>query len=202
MKGPSIGQDVFIVLPSAGPLNGRVDGEQDGSLLLTVWQDQDTRMAQLAGEASLQFTNRRGVCRLDGLMRGYDREFDRIRFDASADVRVIQRRDYARVDAVVSVTYQGRSGRFVDTHTTNVSGGGFLIASPEDVAMGDSLHFTLHIPEGQEVRPLDVFGQAVRKTDGGALGIVIKEISPLDRERLVRFVFDRERLSRQLTRDR
>ncbi len=198
MKGPELGQDVFVVFPAAGPLNGRVDGVREEGIYLTVWQGEGERITELRGEASLQFTNRRGVCRLDGVLHGPDREHGHIHFEPTAAVRVIQRRDYARVDAVVSVSYEGRAGQRIDTHTTNLSGGGFALASPEDIELGDRLHFTLYLTEDGGLAPLELFGQAVRKTDGAGIGVAIVEIAPPDRERLIRFVFDRERLARQM----
>jgi hypothetical protein len=60
--------------------------------------------------------------------------------------------------------------------------------------------FTLHLDGEREAGELECDGQVVRETAGG-LGIQITVIDEEERERLIRWVFARERLSRQIVKD-
>lgn len=194
-NGPEVGQDVFLFLESGELFSGRVDGLKESTLFLSASRSGGERVGDLAGEATLQFTSRRGVCRLDGVIRGRDPDLERLRFEPTTRVRVIQRREYVRIDAVVSVSFRPPrgDGPTVDTHTLNVSGGGFLLVERSGLEIGDTTEFSLHLSETEN--PLTVVGKAVRETAAGGLGIMIEEILQRDRERLIHWVFNRERVA-------
>src|SRR5204862_136677 len=64
VKGPAIGQTVQVVAPSGASLDARVKGTGGGSFLLRFYT---APRELLAGRTvSLEFTNRRGVCRIPG----------------------------------------------------------------------------------------------------------------------------------------
>ncbi|GAC1323724.1 MAG: hypothetical protein NVSMB25_20410 [Thermoleophilaceae bacterium] len=198
MKGPGIGQDVFLLFDTGDPVSGRIDAVLGDTLMLAVPGDLRGPVRELEGDATVHFTNSRGVCRVVGSLCGFDREYERVRFDCTGEVRLIQRRQHVRVDAVIPVSYRAPGGVKVETHTLNISGGGFLVSEPRGLAVGSQTSFVLHLGETDEWQPLEVVGRAVRKTDGGALGISIEGISKLGQERLVRWVFGRERAARQI----
>jgi len=159
--------------------------------------------AELAnGSVAIQYVTRRGVCRIDGVAHR-TKEAGAIRVDYTGQVELIQRREFVRIDAMVPVTYQpmGATGWTAETTTINVSGGGFMISGREGLRMDEVCTFTLHLDGEREAGPLECDGQVVRETAGG-LGISITMIDEDERERLIRWVFARERLSRQIVRDR
>ena len=124
-----------------------------------------------------------------------------MRLNATGTVELIQRRDYVRVEAFVPVTYQptGPDGWTVTAHTLDVSGGGFRITAAEGLRLWDMMRFTLELGEGEE--PLEAIAQAVREAgDEDSFGMRFVEILERDRQRLVRWVFARERLARQIAR--
>ena len=175
-------------------------------MLLTLFTRDRDPLERLANEAvEVQFVNRRGVCRVEGVAHRSSRGASALAFKSSGEVRVIQRREFVRVDAVVPVEYSphGKGGWRVKTHTMNVSGGGFLLASPEGLKLGVTRDFVIDLGEGEgfEGGPVEVVGRAVRQTDGGALGIVFDGISEEDRKRIIRFVFAREVHAKKTLRD-
>jgi hypothetical protein len=72
-----------------------------------------------------------------------------------------------------------------------------MISGREGLRDGEICTFTLELDGEREAGPLTVDGQVVRETPGG-LGISITAIEEDERERLIRWVFSRERLSRQI----
>ncbi len=202
MTLPEVGQDVYLTVGDLGSMNARVVNSQDNQLLLTLPKDVRHAGPEFAGrDASVQFSNRRGVMRIEGIIPEKGFIGDRLRFEATGKAKLIQRRDFVRVDAVVPVKYQprGELSPVRDAHALNISGGGFLLAPPHEVGLGVQTRFWLEIGDGED--PVAVLGSAVRQTESGAMGIRFDDIDEGDRERLVRWVFARERLSRQVTRD-
>jgi hypothetical protein len=206
VKGLVVGQDVFVIAPSGAPINARIDDMSPKDMLLSLFSHHRDPAEPLAGnQVELQFIARRGVCRVDGEAQRSRRGPNALIFQPKGEPRVIQRRDFVRVDAVLPVNYApfGTEGYVVETHTMNLSGGGFLVAAPDALRVGDLMQFTIDLSaaEGEDAGPLVCVGKAVRQTDGGALGIEFFDLSEDDRGRIIRYVFARERLARQVTRD-
>jgi hypothetical protein len=202
VNGPEVGQDVYLTVGGLGSMNARVVNTAESQYLLTLPSDVRHAGPEFAGrDASVQYSNRRGVCRIEGKVPKKGFIGDRLRFDAAGKPKLIQRRDFVRIDAVVPVKYQprGEMSPVRDAHALNVSGGGFLLAPPHEVGLGVHTRFWIELSDGED--PVSALGTAVRQSESGAMGIRFDDISEPDRERLVRWVFAQERLSRQVTRD-
>jgi c-di-GMP-binding flagellar brake protein YcgR len=202
VKGPGIGESVFVVGPSGATLPARVRDSEPSTLLLgmNAGGHEGDPVELLAGsDVSVEFTNRRGVCRIQGTARAAG-EGLALRVDATGVVELIQRRDFVRIDAVVPVTYQplGPEGWTVTAHTREVSGGGFRIAQAEALRLGDMMRFTLELGEGADA--LSAVATAVREAGPGEFGMRFVEILERERQRLVHWVFERERILRQMAR--
>jgi c-di-GMP-binding flagellar brake protein YcgR len=200
VKGPGIGQSVHVIAPSGAALDARVRDARDATFLLRLDHADSDPVALLADQAvSLEFTNGRGVCRIVGTARAAAGD-SALRVDATGTIELIQRRDYVRVEAYVPATYQpaGPDGWTATAHTLDVSGGGFQLAEAEGLRHGDMMRFTLELGEGEE--PLHAVAEAVREAGDGTFGMRFVEILERDRQRLVRWVFARERLARQIAR--
>jgi hypothetical protein len=197
VKGPGIGQAVQVIAPSGASLDARVKDAATGSFLLRFECDPAELLADRT--VSLEFTNRRGVCRLIGTARSAPGE-SVLKVDASGTIELIQRRDYVRVEAFVPVTYKpdGADGWTATANTLDLSGGGFQIAEAQGLRLGDMRRFTLELGEGED--DLGAVGEAVREAEPGTFGVRFVEILERDRARLVRWVFARERLARQIAR--
>jgi c-di-GMP-binding flagellar brake protein YcgR len=203
MKGlPEQGQTCFVIAPSGATLDARVEECEPSHTLLSFGAAARDPIAVLAGgNISIQYTNRRGVCRIDGVAHSHKRE-GILRVDHTSKIQLIQRREFVRVDAMVPVSYKpmGGTGWVAETTTVNVSGGGFMIAGREGLRIGEIRQFTLALDgDTEDAGELEVTGEVVRETDAG-LGIRLLELEEAERDRLIRWVFARERLARQIVR--
>ena len=198
MNGPRVGETVHVIAPSGAAIGARVKDAGRASYLLRL-DHPDPRDFLADTTVSLEFTNRRGVCRIVGSAETAAGDAA-LRVTATGNAELIQRRDYVRVEAFVPVTYQpaGPDGWTVTANTLDVSGGGFRIAAAEALRLGDMMRFTLELGEGED--PVQAVAQAVREAGEDEFGMRFVEILERDRQRLVRWVFARERLARQIAR--
>ncbi len=147
-------------------------------------------------ELLLESITSRGVIRMHGTATKLD--VDLYRFQPLGEPEVIQRREYVRIVAPQQVRLDDLAGVVVDTQSVNISGGGMLIAARDAIPEGTELKFTLGLERSEP--PLIGLGRVVRCSEEHQLGIVFTEISDLDRDRLIRFIFDRQRRALALTR--
>ena len=203
MRGlPEEGQQVLVIAPSGATIGARVMGRDPGATLLDFSSSESSPVSMLAGgNLAIQYTNRRGVCRVDGAAHAAGRTT--VRVEHTGKVQLIQRRQYMRLDAIVRVTYNpaGYGGWEAETTTMNVSGGGFQLAGREGLSVGDVVDFTLELDgeDNKEAGTLCVTGEVLREVAGG-VGVKIVGIDAEERERLIRWVFVRERLGLQIVR--
>jgi PilZ domain len=199
VNGPGIGQTVHVIAPSGAAIGALVRDAGTSSFLLRLDRGANDALDLLADQSvSLEFTNQRGVCRILGTAQAAGDSA--LRVDATGTIELIQRRDYVRVEAFVPVTYRpaGPDGWTATANTLDVSGGGFQIADGEGLRLGDMMRFTLDLGEGED--PVQAVAAAVREVGAGTFGMPFVEIPECDRQRLVRWVFARERLARQIAR--
>jgi hypothetical protein len=200
VNGPGIGQAVHVIAPSGATIDARVKDAATNSFLLRFDGGDPDPLELLADrQVSLEFTNRRGVCRVIGDATAAPGP-DALRVTATGTIELIQRRDYVRVEAFVPVSYKpdGPDSWTVTANTLDVSGGGFQIAEADGLRLGDMRRFRLELGEGED--DLEAVASAVREAGDGAFGMRFVEILESERQRLVRWVFARERLARQIAR--
>jgi hypothetical protein len=200
VNGPRVGEAVHLITEAGATIGARVKDAATGSFLLRLDEGESDPRELLADRTvNLEFTNLRGVCRIPGTAEAAP-DPGALRVTATGSVELIQRRDYYRVEAFVPVNYQpyGPDGLTVTANTLDVSGGGFRLAAAEAVQLWDMLRFTLELGEGEE--PVQAIAQAVREAGDDEFGMRFVEIVERERQRLVRWVFARERAARQIAR--
>jgi len=200
VNGPRVGEAVHLITGTGATIGARVKDTATGSFVLRLEDAQSDPLELLAdATVSLEFTNLRGVCRVPGTAEAAG-DPGALRVTTTGAVELIQRRDYYRVEAFVPVTYEpyGPDGHIVTANTLDVSGGGFRIAAAEGLRLWDMLRFTLELGEGED--PVQAIAQAVREAGEDEFGMRFVEILERERQRLVRWVFARERAARQIAR--
>jgi hypothetical protein len=108
--------------------------------------------------------------------------------------RVPQRRDHARIDLVrpVAMVPDGFRVGWLNGFTRNVSAGGLLVTGAEALEAGDKLRLRFELDSEDDL--LDVLARVVRADDAfGLRGLRLEGVSERERERIVRFVFERQR---------
>lgn len=124
----------------------------------------------------------------------------------------IQRRDYVRVDANLTVTIEiAKSSEeepvLISCHTINISGGGLMLSveldslREEDFFLDNMLDLAIEIPD--LVEPVKAIGAVVRYEKESSvnelyLGVKFTLIEEKDRDQIISYVFKRQRELRKL----
>jgi hypothetical protein len=105
-----------------------------------------------------------------------------------------QRRDDARIDLVrpVAMIPEGFKVGWLNGFTRNVSAGGVLVAGADALEAGDRLRLRFELDSEEDL--IDLLARVVRADDTwGLRGLRLEQLSERERERIVRFVFARQR---------
>jgi hypothetical protein len=145
----------------------------------------------------LEFEHERGRALLRGAFAIHDpAEPDVLRVDGPHSIEVLQEREYVRIKAARPVlVYAGGDRLQIRSYTVDVSGGGFLLAGPDTLKVGEEVRFQLTIAQGDP--PIAGSGTVVRTDSRGRRAVAFDAISDFDRRRLVRFIFECQRTERR-----
>lgn len=105
-----------------------------------------------------------------------------------------QRRDEHRIDLVrpVAMIPEGFRVGWLNGFTRNVSAGGVLVAGADALETGDRLRLRFELDSEEDL--VDLFARVARADDTwGLRGLRLERLSERERERIVRFVFARQR---------
>ncbi|MGB2710044.1 MAG: PilZ domain-containing protein [Conexibacter sp.] len=200
---PELRQDVVLVLPNLARYGARVTRVTPEEVVLVLMLDaRDPLHPGDVAPMSIEYPGPRGLVCLEG--RGTVATHDLVRFHLEGAVDVVQRRDFVRVQvvrplALAPIQPDGSVGEWVESLTVNVSGNGLLAAGPETLSVDDEVCFRIDVGGGEPA--IEGRGRVVRLADAGGRAIGIEELGREARQRLIRFVFERERIARQRTRD-
>jgi len=139
----------------------------------------------------LEYVSPRGLVRFHG--QGVVQERDLVRFDVSAAPEVTQRREFVRVPSAQTVDVAKEYGGAdqINAHAIDISGGGMLVSGADALPLGAHVRFSLNLGAGSE--PIEGQAQVVRAGDEGKRALVFDQISRAERQRLIHFVFERQR---------
>ena len=143
--------------------------------------------------ALLEYSSAQGLVRLRGQASLEQR--DLIRFRPEQPAEVLQRREFVRIDSPQPVVVDGS----VRTHAVDISGGGMLLRGLEHLQEGQRVRFSLEL--GGSEPPIQGGAQVVRAGEAGQRGLVFDAITAGERQRLIHFIFERQRIARARTRD-
>ena len=205
LAAPNVHGQVTLSLPHRETVPARVESSGDGHVELALLVSPSTPLAVLErAELFLEFRGDDGaayrvvgVVSAAGPVAGPLAPVDALRFRFRGVPEKVFRRAYVRTDYVARVflTLPGAE-RPVPCVTMNVSGGGLLLRGvPGDVQPDDDLRFILEI--GSSVPRVSGTCRIVRRTPDGFIGVQFLEIDDADRDRLIAFAEQRERVSRR-----
>jgi PilZ domain len=189
------GKQGKLTTPVGDHIPVRVYERSRDYLMLVLMLDAGDELSQDVVEPLLlEYVSPRGLVRFQG--QAVLQERDLVRFDVSAAPEVTQRREFVRVPAVQKVEVAkaqgtGAGADSIDAHAIDVSGGGMLVSGADSLPLGAHVRFSLHLGPG--VTPIEGNAQVVRAADEGKRALVFDQISRADRQRLIHFVFERQR---------
>ena len=145
----------------------------------------------------LEFVGERGRVRLTGTVSIEDpAEPDVVRIDGPRSIEVLQEREYVRIQSArPALVYGGPDRLPMQSYTVDLSGGGFLLAGPDTLRIGDEVEFQLTLTPG--VLLISGTGRVVRVDNRGRRAVEFDSITELDRRLLIRFIFECQRAERQ-----
>jgi len=195
------GQHVQVRLPHVGALPASVEASGPGVMIVALTV-RDDRVARLDGaRVSVEHASGRGIHRYTGTLRIDGARPELLHVALAGDAERIQRREWARVEAVLPVAVRGVDEPVGgDTMTRNVSGGGLLIQDPWGLSLGSDVRIELRAEPGAE--PIRALGCVVRALDGDLKGVRFEDMGRPDEERLIRLVRERERAALRTARGR
>jgi hypothetical protein len=200
---PSIpsGEHVQLSLPHVGLLPATVSGIQSGIIML-VLAVKDPRVTRLAGEeVAVEYKTGRGIQRFGGILQLDADHPEQLRVIMQGEAERIQRREWARVEAILPITIKGVDEPVGgETQTLNVSGGGVLVKDKWNMPLGIDVRIELTADAGAP--PIRALGRVVRAAEQDQKGVRIDSISREDEERLVRLVRERELAALRMSRNR
>ena len=188
-----VGQHVIIRLDGSA-LPATVVGSDGSELTFVLAAPTDRVPGHGGGEAAIEWSAGLGYRRCIGevLERGDASELLRVKLITGPEL--VRSRRWPRVESVLGVTVAlidepGSGGR---TTTIDVGGGGILMNDPWRLRIGTGLRIAVDLGDGGP--PVRALGQVVRQARADQTGVRFDDITDADRERLVRYVRDHERL--------
>lgn len=182
-----------IEVPAVGSLPALVefDAAHHGTALLLVRPLLHSLDSVVGTHVCVDVTTERGLMHVDARIAGI-RDGEVLDLDiAGGPPAVIQRRDFARVDAVLDV----RIAPDTAAVAVNISGSGAVISRLDGLRPGDPVDLSLQL--GPHEPPILINGRVVRETEGHLRAVHFEQVAQADRERIVQFVFERQRLERR-----
>ena len=185
------GKQGKLSTPVGGQIPVRVFERGGDFLMLVLMLDDGEELGHDVLEPLvLEYVTPRGVVRFEG--EAVLQERDLVRFEVSAAPEITQRREFVRVPSVQSVVLGGETDCVkIDGKALDLSGGGMLLSGADGIEADSVVRFSLSLGAGAP----EIEGQArvVRADQEGRRALVFEQISADDRQRLIHFVFERQR---------
>jgi hypothetical protein len=170
-------------------------------VLLVVLDGVEELVAGPLSMLMLESTGARGVVRTPGAAELV--EANLLRFVLESSMELVQRREFVRVVAAKRLVLEDEDGDLVaEGLTVDISGGGLLVQLPRsaEVPHDTTLFFTLYLGLTDYDDQVAGTVRLVRQSDENQVALAFEHISPRDQERLIRFIFERQRVALRVTR--
>lgn len=193
-KGIEEGQHVQLLMGDLQAVDARIEELSESHAVIGLFKEPEPSLEQIGEiEGVIEAPGPRGLARLVGTMKQKDKQPDVVVLKFDQGPEVIQRRQFVRIEATTNVTVTREDGTKHQTYTLNLSGAGLLLGGPQEVAVDEPIKVDIEVGEGEV--PIHARGRVVRETPEGHKGIRIEMIEEGDRERLIHFVFEKQRLA-------
>jgi c-di-GMP-binding flagellar brake protein YcgR len=195
MKRPPVNSLLVLTLEDVeGDLHSRVeDVLDDGTLVIAQPSGADTPQYAVATGRTmrLEWRMRSGIVRQEHtVLRHLDRGIASLVLQPVGEPTVIQRRDYIRVDVMLTIHIETHLQQEARGTTIDLSGGGMRAIVPIELSDGQTIAVTIVLPGDEGEVPCRA--HTIRKLAEETYAFGFSEIKEKDRERVIRFVFARQ----------
>jgi c-di-GMP-binding flagellar brake protein YcgR len=171
-------------------LHSRVHDLMDDGSILIAEPSEDVRLAT-GTTVEIEWRLRSGVARQAvTVVKHVANGFSSVLVKPQDEPKVIQRRDFARIDVRLTVfieTHLGQEGRGT---TVDISGGGMRAIVPFELEDGQAVDVGILLPEDE--RKVRCKATTIRKVGEKTYAFGFLDIREAERERIVKFVFARQ----------
>ncbi len=201
-----------VIVPSVATLEAVVVRTVEGAAELAVIDTRSGVPARFLHRRRATIVPLAGDSRIDGTLLAVPGDGGQVRSDLLHFLQAVvplaprakpQRRDAARIDLVrpVAMIPDGFRVGWLNGYTRNVSAGGVLVAGADALAEGDKLRVRFELDDEDDL--VDLLARVVRADDTwGLRGLRLEGVSDAERERIVKFVFARQRYALAMLRSR
>jgi|GEM_PF-2694231 len=188
------GRHATLILPELGSFPAVVEMDADHATAMLLVRPGGPIAGTVGSDVQIDMATNRGLLHVDAQVvetsAGDVLELGLTRSE------LIQRRGYARVDAFVEVVVTPASSAApIPAAIVNISASGAVVSRLASMDVGDEALLELRLAPYDPT--ITVVAAVVREFDEQFRALHFTEIDERDRERIVRFVFDRQRLERR-----
>jgi hypothetical protein len=188
------GRHATLILPQLGSFPAVVDmDDADHATAMLLVRPLHSLAHTVGSDARIDIATNRGLLHVDAQV--VETTAGEVLQLVTGRTELVQRRGFARVDAFLEIVVTpGCEGTPIPAAVVNISASGAVVSRMGDMALEDEVRLSLRLAPYEP--PLDIVGRVVREFDEQFRAVHFEQIQDSDRERIVRFVFDRQRLER------
>jgi hypothetical protein len=189
------GRHATVILPELGSFPAVVQMDADRATAMLLVRPLTSLDGTVGSEAEIDIATNRGLLQVAAQVVGASAG-EVLELGLTGHSQVVQRRDFVRVDAFLEVVARpAGSGEPIPAAVVNISASGAVVSRLASLKPGDDVRLELRLaPYGP---PLEIGARVVREFDEQFRALHFEDIEESDRERIVRFVFDRQRVERR-----
>ncbi len=189
------GTHATVVLPELGSFPAVVDMDDAHATAMLLVRPLQPLNAAIGSAVQIDIVTKRGLLHVGAqVVQASDAEV--LELGLTGSTQLVQRRAFARVDAFLeAIVTRPSGGPPIPAAVVNISASGAVISRLAPLKAGDAARLELRLAPHDP--PLEILARVVREFDHEFRALHFEEILEADRERIVRFVFDRQRLERR-----
>jgi len=189
------GRHATVTLPELGSFPAVVSVDADHATAMLLVRPLHPLDDAVGSDVQIDMPTNRGLLHLGAqVVQAPDSEL--LELDLTGESQLVQRRGFVRVDAFLEVVVTPEGAQEpIPAAVVNISGSGAVVSRLANTKIGDIAHLELRLAPLDP--PLEIEARVVRAFDEQFRAVHFELIEEADRERIVRFVFERQRLERR-----
>ncbi len=127
-----------------------------------------------------------------------------LNFITVTEIVKYQRRQYYRMDCIIKFTFKGVDKKWYDAVILDISGGGIRFSTNSKVEQGDYILNNIKFDLKGNVIDMLVYGNVININHNASssalkyeVRVAFEDISKVDRENIIKYIFDEERRRRK-----